>query len=36
MTNDNGDVIFVFDLVLLNSVNGDDIFELHYNANIIA
>jgi hypothetical protein len=36
MTNDNDNVIFVFDLVLLNSVNGDGIFELQYNANIIA
>jgi hypothetical protein len=38
MTNDNDDVIFVFDLVfvLLPFFNGDDIFELQYKANIIA
>jgi hypothetical protein len=35
MTNDKDDVFFVFDLVLLNFVNGDDIFELQHKANII-
>jgi hypothetical protein len=35
MTNHNKDIIFVFDLVLLNSVNGDDILVLHYKSTFI-